>query len=884
MSAALGVNVRTSGTFVSRVASWAGRRGARDSCAEPETISRPAAIRQPGAALLRDAWPSLRAHDRRPDRPHQVPDAHRAEAEAGARGAPRPRPRPDRRHGAARPATAPTRRSRHDGRVTFRRTDDGAYERIARRRAATRSPTSRPTKFAPLADERAHPFPHRAENAYPLRLRPDRPALRRARPRPTSACSTPPRTTGRTRAATSASTARSGSSRRGRRSCSAGKGVRKLGLVPQSARLVDVAPTICALLGCAPLDDATATRTSRSRTARRSPTCSSPTSARATSSASCSTARTRTCSTTWPRAARRRTSRASSRWAPRSATARWRRCRPSRSRTTRRSSPARIPVTTASCNNAWFDRAAGEQVITNSSATWPWSMQHLVAGRRVDPRRGAPHVARRVHRVGQRAVRHRRRLLDLRLLPAGRGAADPEGPVRPARTRPSGSCARRRTTRGRRSSTTWASTRRSGILGGNYRDVELPDCRASCGATSRSPTPRCTKAGRTRRWRPRRCATATAASARSSTRSSSAGVFDDCAFVLVADHGMEENDPGVPRRLGRRAAGGAGIEARDEAYGFLYFGVRRRVASLRVRSRHGGSEHMRKLAVGVVVAALMLAACGGEQRQVELRPHGATSTTAQSSTTGTPAVRAATPISRRSPRNTRRRRSRSPTRRRATARLSRSRRTATASRRSSTGDSTIYTDGKTHGRVRRAPARPRSAPTRQPRCGAGAPTSGARSPATFAALATRSSTLGGGDKSSETIAGRDASCVTYKASRRHRQARSGRRCSRTARTPPDYDPNDTATICIDKETGFVAQAHGHEEGQGDDELVATAVGEPTDADFTPPCTPQTIAEHPGRHAPGHDPRPDRRLSSRLPRGTVRAAGPAAPPRRDRRRG
>ena len=22
-----------------------------------------------------------------------------------------------------------------------------------------------------------------------------------------------------------------------------------------------------------------------------------------------------------------------------------------------------------------------------------------------------------------------------------------------------------------------------------------------------------------------------------------AGIFDDCAFVLVADHGMEENDP-----------------------------------------------------------------------------------------------------------------------------------------------------------------------------------------------------------------------------------------------------------------------------------------------------------------------------------------------------
>jgi len=31
-------------------------------------------------------------------------------------------------------------------------------------------------------------------------------------------------------------------------------------------------------------------------------------------------------------------------------------------------------------NNAWFDRATGEQVITNSQATWPQSMQHLTPG------------------------------------------------------------------------------------------------------------------------------------------------------------------------------------------------------------------------------------------------------------------------------------------------------------------------------------------------------------------------------------------------------------------------------------------------------------------------------------------------------------------------
>ena len=50
-----------------------------------------------------------------------------------------------------------------------------------------------------------------------------------------------------------------------------------------------------------------------------------------------------------------------------------------------------------------------------------------------------------------------------------------------------------------------------------------------------------------------------------------AGVFDDTAFVLVADHGMEETDPevrgdwDVPLR-------DAGLTFRDEGYGFLYLG------------------------------------------------------------------------------------------------------------------------------------------------------------------------------------------------------------------------------------------------------------------------------------------------------------------------
>jgi arylsulfatase A-like enzyme len=48
-----------------------------------------------------------------------------------------------------------------------------------------------------------------------------------------------------------------------------------------------------------------------------------------------------------------------------------------------------------------------------------------------------------------------------------------------------------------------------------------------------------------------------------------AGVFDDTAFCLVADHGMEENDPEVGGDWGD-ALRAAGVDFRDEASGFLY--------------------------------------------------------------------------------------------------------------------------------------------------------------------------------------------------------------------------------------------------------------------------------------------------------------------------
>jgi arylsulfatase A-like enzyme len=50
-----------------------------------------------------------------------------------------------------------------------------------------------------------------------------------------------------------------------------------------------------------------------------------------------------------------------------------------------------------------------------------------------------------------------------------------------------------------------------------------------------------------------------------------AGAFDDTAFLLVADHGMEENDPAV-RGDWDVSLRNADLQFRDEGYSFLYLG------------------------------------------------------------------------------------------------------------------------------------------------------------------------------------------------------------------------------------------------------------------------------------------------------------------------
>jgi hypothetical protein len=79
---------------------------------------------------------------------------------------------------------------------------------------------------------------------------------------------------------------------------------------------------------------------------------------------------------------------------------------------------------------------------------------------------------------------------------------------------------------------------------------------------------RCTRAARTRRWPRPRSETATPGSATSLAAVERAGIFDRTAFVLVADHGMEETDPSVRGDWGP-ALRDAGLHFRDEAYSFL---------------------------------------------------------------------------------------------------------------------------------------------------------------------------------------------------------------------------------------------------------------------------------------------------------------------------
>jgi len=220
-------------------------------------------------------------------------------------------------------------------------------------------------------------------------------------------------------------------------------------------------------------------------------------------------------------------------------------------------------------HNAWLDRTSGQQVITNSPATWPWAMQWLTDG--TD---SLHHALHRAHAGTFTASVNE---------PCDAGAdystfdffrqgnvpeiaASPEGlpHVSERFVRPSKNYA-------------WSSIvdamareQACGIWSGSYRDESYP--RPTFMWVNFTLTDSAMHDGGPH------SDMAAAAIADTDGRIGdildaidAAGALGSTAFVLTADHGMEETNPAVTGDWDA-ALRAAGIPFRDEGYGFVYVG------------------------------------------------------------------------------------------------------------------------------------------------------------------------------------------------------------------------------------------------------------------------------------------------------------------------
>ncbi len=100
----------------------------------------------------------------------------------------------------------------------------------------------------------------------------------------------------------------------------------------------------------------------------------------------------------------------------------------------------------------------------------------------------------------------------------------------------------------------------------------------------------------------------------------------------------------------------------------------------------------------------------------------------------------------------------------------------------------------------------------------------------FTGLVSLDSSVYGGDVSSDTIAGRDARCITFRASN----------FSPLAALAGSLDGE--ATICLDEATGFLLKLETKDGSSTKDLFIATEVGEASESDVTPPVTPSTVPD------------------------------------------
>jgi hypothetical protein len=344
----------------------------------------------------------------------------------------------------------------------------------------------------------------------------------------------------------------------------AGAGVCADGVVPRAARLVDVAPTICALLGIAPRSDGTYLAGQDGGVRTDALDASAPARhvvAFLLDGANPNVLHARAADGSAPNVARlveRGTSFGFGAIAG----------MPTVTLANHTSIlTGRYPGHHGILHNAWYDRRTGAQVVTNSQATWPWSMQHCVPG--------VESIHDAIHRTWPDAFTASVnepcdigadfstfdffRRGDVPPIP---GAPDGLPHVTERFVRPHKDYA-------------WSSIvdhmgteQAVGIWDGRYRDVDYP--RPAFMFVNYTLTDSAFHAGGPHseiadaavRDTDARIGDVLAAVER-------AGVLDETAFVVVADHGMQQTDPAVTGDWDERLRD-AGIRFRDEGSGFLY--------------------------------------------------------------------------------------------------------------------------------------------------------------------------------------------------------------------------------------------------------------------------------------------------------------------------
>ena len=227
----------------------------------------------------------------------------------------------------------------------------------------------------------------------------------------------------------------------------------------------------------------------------------------------------------------------------------------------------RLPGHHGILHNAWYDRCTGEQIITNSNATWPTAMRHCFDGvesihdvlHRWEPGIFTASVNEPCDLGADYSTFNFFRQGDVPPMPP-----TPDGlpHVTERFVRPS-------------KDYSWSSVvdhlgteQAVGIWSGHYRDETYPLPRFMfCNFTL---TDAAMHEGGPH-------SEVSAAAVRDTdgrigeilTAIEHAGVFDDTAFVVVADHGMEETDPAI-RGDWDVTLRDAGLTFRDEGYGFVY--------------------------------------------------------------------------------------------------------------------------------------------------------------------------------------------------------------------------------------------------------------------------------------------------------------------------